>query len=96
MRVFRKEISEREAIASLRAFDDDLHRGRILSSALPQAAYDRARKLSLDSTARLALRTADLLHVAAAMELGSTALFTFDLRQRTLCSEIGVAVNPLR
>jgi predicted nucleic acid-binding protein len=43
----------------------------------------------------LGLRTADLIHVAASLEFGSKAFFTFDLRQRKLCAELGLAVNPL-
>jgi predicted nucleic acid-binding protein len=95
LREFRKEISELEANASLRDFEEDLRRGAFLRSALPESAFPRARALSLQSTARLGLRTADLLHVAAALELGATALFTFDLRQHKLCSELGLPVNPL-
>jgi predicted nucleic acid-binding protein len=95
LREFRKEISQVEAMSSLRDFEEDLRRGAFLRSALPESAFQRARTLSLQSTARLGLRTADLLHVAVALELGSKALFTFDLRQRKLCSELGLAVNPL-
>ncbi|MGD0478770.1 MAG: type II toxin-antitoxin system VapC family toxin [Terracidiphilus sp.] len=95
LREFRKEISRAEANGSLRDFEEDLRRGAFLRSAFPESVFQRARTLSLQSTARLGLRTADLLHVAVALELGSKALFTFDLRQRKLCSELGLAVNPL-
>lgn len=95
LREFRKEISKTEANVSLRDFEEDLARGAFLRSALPESAFSRARTLSLQSTARLGLRTADLLHIAAALELGSKAFFTFDLRQRKLCSELGLVVNPL-
>jgi predicted nucleic acid-binding protein len=95
LREFRKEISQAEANGSLRDFEEDLHRGTFLLSAFPESAFKRARTLSLQSTARLGLRTAELLHVASALELGSKAFFTFDLRQRKLCSELGLAVNPL-
>ena len=95
LREFRKEISKTEANVSLRDFEEDLRRGAFLRSALPESAFQRARSLSLQSTARLGLRTVDLLHVAAALELGSTSLFTFDLRQRKLCSELGLAINSL-
>lgn len=95
LRVFRKEISEFEAAQSLRAFDEDLRRGSFLRSALPESAFARARELSLQSAAQLGVRTPDLLHVAAAIELGSTGLFTFDLQQRKLCSHVGLTLNPL-
>jgi predicted nucleic acid-binding protein len=95
LREFRKEISKVEANVSLRDFEEDLHRGAFLRSALPESIFQRARSLSLQSTARLGLRTADLIHVAASLEFGSKAFFTFDLRQRKLCAELGLAVNPL-
>jgi predicted nucleic acid-binding protein len=95
LREFRKEISKTEANVSLRDFEEDLRRGAFQRNALPESAFSRARVLSLQSTARLGLRTADLLHVAAALEFSSKALFTFDLRQRKLCSELGLGVNPL-
>lgn len=95
LREFRKEISKTEANVSLRDFEEDLHRGAFLRSALPESAFSRARTLSRQSTARLGLRTADLLHVAAALEFGATALLTFDIRQRKLCFELGLTVNSL-
>jgi len=95
LREFRKEISQLEANRSLREFEEDLRCGNFLSSALPESAFQRARTLSIQSTVRLGLRTADLLHVAAALEFGAAALFTFDLRQRKLCSEVGLTVNAL-
>jgi predicted nucleic acid-binding protein len=95
LRVFRKEISGLEAAQSLRAFDEDLRRGNFLRSAIPESAFEQARKLSLQFAAQLGVRTPDLLHVAAAIELGATALFTFDLQQRKLCSHVGLTLNPL-
>ena len=95
LRVFRKEISELEAAQSLRAFDEDLRRGSFQRSTLPESAFALARKLSLQSSAQLGVRTADLLHVAVAAELGATGLFTFDLQQRRLCSDLGLTLNPL-
>jgi predicted nucleic acid-binding protein len=95
LRVFRKEISKFEAAQSLRAFDEDLLRGGFLRNAIPESAFQRARELSLQTTAQLGVRTADLLHVAAAIELGASGLFTFDLQQRKLCSHVGLTLNHL-
>ena len=95
LRVFRKEVSELEAVQSLRAFDEDLRRGSLLRIAIPESAFEQARKLSLQFAAQLGVRTPDLLHVTAAIELGSTGLFTFDLQQRKLCSHVGLTLNPL-
>lgn len=94
LRVFRKAISRPQADASLHAFDDDLRKGVFLRTGIPEAAFERARKLSLSITARVGVRTIDMLHVAAALELGATGFFTFDLRQRTVAEDAGLALNP--
>jgi predicted nucleic acid-binding protein len=95
LRVFRKEISQRQAAASLRAFDGDLRSGTFLRKELPAAAFERARKLSRENTARLGTRSADLLHVAVALELRATALYSFDLRQRKVAVGAGLTLNSL-
>lgn len=95
LRVFRKEATDAEARASSQAFENDLQRGVFLRSPIPDSAFERARRLSRQTTARKGTRTADLLHVAAALEFRATVLFTFDLRQRNLAADAGLALNPL-
>jgi predicted nucleic acid-binding protein len=95
LRVFRKDISKFEAAQSLRAFDEDLLRGGFLRNAIPESAFKRARELSLQTTAQLGVRTPDLLHVAAAIELGATTLYTFDVKQHRTARAAGLKVNPL-
>lgn len=95
LRVFRKESTTGQADHSLRAFEDDLQRGIFLREPLPDSAFERARRLSRQTSARLGTRTSDLLHVAAAIELGATGFFTFDLRQRNLAADARLDLNPL-
>ncbi|MGH9590615.1 MAG: type II toxin-antitoxin system VapC family toxin [Terracidiphilus sp.] len=95
LRVFRKAISSAEADASLGIFEEDLRNGVFLRKGMADAAYERARKLSILTTARLGMRTVDLLHVAAALELGATSFFTFDTTQRALAVDSGLLLNPL-
>ena len=95
LRVFRKAISRAQADASLRAFDDDLRKGVFLRAGIPEPAFERARKLSLSITARAGVRTIELLHVAAALELGATEFFTFDLRQQSAAADSGLKLNPM-
>ena len=45
------------------------------------------------TTARLGTRTADLLHVAAALELGAECLYSFDQQQRKLARAVGLKVS---
>jgi predicted nucleic acid-binding protein len=95
LRLFRKEILSREAETARLEFETDL-RARIYQvRGLPELAFERARELSHKLTPTLGTRTADLLHVAAALELGATALFTFDVQQRKMADAAGLNLNPL-
>ena len=55
--------------------------------------FERARQLSQETTAKLGTRTADLLHVAAALELGADFLYSFDQQQRKLAQAVRLKLN---
>ena len=95
LRVFRKEISTALAEASRNLFEGDLRDGVFQLRPLPESAFERARKLSKQSTAQLGTRTADLLHVAAALEFGATGFFSFDLQQRKMAQTAGLKLFPM-
>lgn len=95
LRVFRKEISQPQARSSLNDFERDLREGIFELSHLPESAFVRARQLSRQETQKLGTRTADLLHVAAAVELGADSLYSFDKQQRKLAQVVKLKVNPL-
>jgi predicted nucleic acid-binding protein len=95
LRVFRREISGRQAETSLHHFEKDIRDGVFLLRALPEAAFERARTLSRQTTPQIGTRTADLLHVAAALELGASGLFSFDLQQRKAAQVAGLTLNLL-
>ncbi len=95
LRVFRKEISIVLADASQRHFEQDLRTGVFQLRPLPESAFDRARKLSKQSTAQLGTRTADILHIAAALEFGATGFFSFDLQQRKMAQAAGLRLFPM-
>ena len=95
LRVFRKEITSLQAKASSTDFAKDLQSKVYLLRVIPEAAFECARQLSRSLTANLGTRTADLLHVAAALELGAATLFTFDLQQRKMAEAAGLKLNPL-
>jgi predicted nucleic acid-binding protein len=94
LRVSRKEISAKQAKASWDDLVQDLRSGVLTLLSLPDAAFERARALSLQATARLGTRTADLLHVAAALEMGAERLYSFDRQQRKLAQAVRLKVNP--
>ena len=95
LRLFRKEISRFEAEAASRDLEDDLESGVFSLRSMPESAFDRARELSWQLTPKIGIRTADLLHVAAALELKASCFFSLDLRQRTAAEAAGLKLNPL-
>lgn len=95
LRIFRREISSQQAEISLDDFAKDLRAGLYALRALPESAFERARQLSRQLTPKLGTRTADLLHVAAALELRATGFFSFDLQQRRMAEASGLKLNPL-
>ena len=93
LRVFRKQASQVEANSALINFEKDLQDGLFQLRALPERAFERARQLSQQTTAKLGTRTADLLHVAAALELGVDCLYSFDRQQRKLAQTLHLKMN---
>jgi predicted nucleic acid-binding protein len=93
LRVFRKEASATQARSSWKDFEQDLRDGIFQIRPLSDQVFERARQLARANTARLGTRTADLLHVAAALELKADRLFSFDQRQRKLAREVRLKLN---
>ena len=93
LRVFRKEVSEAQAQSSLSDFEKDLRDGLFQLRGLPDPVFERARQLSRQTTAKLGTRAADVLHVAAALELGADYLYSFDHHQRKLAQTVRLKVN---
>lgn len=93
LRVFRKELSASQAESSLRGFENDVRDGILSLRPLPDQVFARAQQLSKQTTQRLGTRTADLLHVAAALEMQVDYLYTFDQQQRKLSRGVGMNLN---
>ena len=93
LRAFRREITLAEADGSWKNLESDLRGGIYHLAGLTDAVFERARLLSRQSTARLGTRTADVLHVAAALELCAGRLYSFDQQQRKLARSVGLKVN---
>jgi len=96
LRVFRKEVSAAQAQSSLIDFEKDLRDGILQLRGLPEPVFERARQLSRQTTAKLGTRTADLLHVAAALELGVDCLYSFDQQQRKLAQTVRLKLNQVK
>ena len=93
LRVFRREVSAAQAQESVSDFEKDLRDGVLQLRGLPDAVFDRARDLSRRTTAKLGTRAADLLHVAAALELGADCFYSFDQQQRKLAQTVRLKLN---
>lgn len=95
LRLFRKEIHAAQAHASVGKFEGHVRNGVYRLFPFPESAFGRARELALSLTPTIGVRSADLLHVAAAIELGANTLYTFDQRQHRAARAAGLKVNPL-
>ena len=93
LRLFRKEVTAQQAKSSLKDFESDLRDGIFQLRVLPDSVFERALRLSRQTTPRLGTRSADVLHVAAALELGVDYLYSFDERQRKLARAVRLKLN---
>ena len=93
--VFRNEISEREALGARLKLEMNIESGAYLLRPLPESAFTRAKALAQKITPTVGVRAADLLHIAAAFELGAKTLYTLDQKQHLAAQAAGLAVNEL-
>jgi predicted nucleic acid-binding protein len=91
----RREIEAAAMRGVLQVLENDFANG-----VLARPAYDltevfrRAESLSSKHAAATLARTADIWHVAAALECGCKGFATFDQRQRNVASLAGLTVHP--
>ena len=93
--VFRKHLSVGEAVRLRHNFESDIEAQIFLLLPLPESAFTRAKALAQKITPSVGVRATDLLHIAAALELGAKSLFTFDQRQHEAAQIAGLEVNKL-
>jgi predicted nucleic acid-binding protein len=95
LRVFRGEMTKRSMDNSLRNLESNIRSGFLLFRPIPEGVFTRAKALSRKITPSIGVRTADLLHIAAAFELSAKSLYTFDVRQHSAAKAAGLSVNLL-
>lgn len=94
--VFQNVIDLQEARVQLKQIEEDL-KEEILLGHQPIDWTDvlrEAEKLGAAHNMRIGCRSADLFHVAAALQLGCEAFLTFDERQRLMAKVAGLTVRP--
>jgi predicted nucleic acid-binding protein len=94
-RIFWRQIDTSDADGSMQKFETNLRSGAFRRVALPESLFERAREIAERTTATLGTRTIDLLHVAAALEVGAEYLYSFDERQRKLARTLRLKLNAL-
>jgi len=95
LKAFRREITTTEMTQSLAAFEQDIAAGRWQRASYSVAAIEqKADELSAAHSATLGCRTLDIIHVAAALVIGTKEFVTFDARERALATRAGLTVKP--
>ena len=93
---FTGELDEHGLEDALADFEADFAQGRLDQvNILWRAALNRAAELSRSYTPTLGTRSADVLHVACALELKLRHFLTFDDRQRKLAMAVGLKLVKL-
>ena len=93
--VFRKVMTEERFKAVLAEVEADTKTGVLVETPVSWAeVYSQAEALSAAHTKTLGTRGFDVLHVAAAIALGTKNFLTFDARQKSLAVKAGLKVKP--
>lgn len=80
---------------SIAAFEQDITTGRWKRPIYDVATIEnKAEELSAAHSATLGCRSLDIIHVAAALVIGSKEFVTFDVRQGALANQAGLTVKP--
>ncbi len=87
LKVFRKEMKDAAVALAQADLGTDLEAGLWVPPAYDLASvFDRAGQMAGRHTRRLGVRSLDILHVAAALELSAATFVTADVRQGKLAS----------
>lgn len=93
LKEFRGECSSAQSAAALGCIEEDL-RSRVLRRTAVDwpEIWTRCQTMARTETARHGTRTLDTLHVAAALNLGSSEFVSTDARQTALARSCGLTV----
>ena len=94
LRIFRKEATAAAIRAAQTKIREHVGAGFFSFQPMPPAVYERALRMARRHTARLGVRTLDILHVACAALLEAERFLTFDDRQRRLARAVLLKTGP--
>lgn len=93
---FREEINDDQLAASMAMLSSDLAARRLIRAGVDwQSVFAEAERLSATTTTGTGVRTIDLLHVAAALNQGTSGLVSLDHRQRAAAQLAGLELVEL-
>jgi hypothetical protein len=94
--VFQQRLTLSEVQAAWQEVESDFTGGLLVArGGLWHRVVVEAEASALNDTPIVGCRTLDVLHVAAAKLIGATEFCTFDTRQSSLASRVGlIAVSP--
>ena len=95
LRIFRGEITIKQAQDSIGDLERNLRNSVFELRLFPENTFTRARTLAQILTPVIGVRSVDLLHVAAALELSCKSLYSFDRKQRLAAQYAGLNTNLL-
>ena len=91
--VFRGLLTANEACRSWTNLEKDRRTGRLVRTTVTWPSVFRlAARLSEQHSGTIGTRSIDILHVAAAKAMRGGEFISFDVRQRTLASAVGLKV----
>jgi len=94
--VFRRAIDSSMAIAMLADYARDMSIGRLsLVTCNLASVLAEAKRLSIAHSQNGGHRAFDILHVAAALQLGAREFLSFDANQRKLAKAVGLKIRPV-
>jgi predicted nucleic acid-binding protein len=92
---FRMLYSALTVQGFLAEFESDIAGGRlILATCNLASVVAEARRLSAVHTPKRGQRAFDVLHVAAALDLGANQFLSFDVNQRKMARAEGLQIGP--
>jgi predicted nucleic acid-binding protein len=88
-------FSRSHAERAIRFFERQIDEKRFVVCTIAEGiVHERAKSLAAAYSSELKVRSLDILHVACALEMGVSEVWTFDERQKRLAAEVGLRVNP--
>ncbi|HCE44422.1 MAG TPA: hypothetical protein DET40_12815 [Lentisphaeria bacterium] len=97
LKLFRKEIDSERLKRILSHIGDDLNSGHLVLRPVNWIdAFDKARTIGADVTAKTGCRTLDLIHVTIAVQWGCPTFLTADGRQIAAAKMAGLCTVDLR